>query len=206
VRLLRAAVCAALLLGLGACISLFPKTPPAQLYRFGADTAAMPTAANGAPFNVSRLTNGFALAAAGDRILTVDGDQAAYIAQARWEAPASTLFDEAEARAFDRSGGPARLLRSGDPANAQVELRLDVQTFEARYPGSEKVAPTVAVVVHALLVDIHDRRVLGDQTFESHIAAGDNRVGAIVQAFNAATADVLSQIVTWTGSKGAAGA
>ena len=202
-RIIRAALCAALLVGLGGCISLFPKTPPAQLYRFGVEQGPAAPPAAGPVFNVSRLTNSFSNAAQGDRILTVDGDQAAYIAQARWVGPAADLFDEAETRAFDRSGGPARLLRSNEPASAQAELRLDVQSFEARYPGSDKAAPTIVVVVHAVLIGVLDRKLLGDQTFESRVPAGDNRVGLIVQAFNDATNDVLGQVVAWTNAKGA---
>ena len=199
---LRAALCAVLLLALGGCISLFPKSPPAQLYRFGvAATAAQPPA--GATFNVIHMSTGFTLPAEGDRILTTNGTEAAYISAARWDAPASTLFDEAEQQAFDQSGGAARLLHHGDPAVAPVSLTLDVQSFEARYSGDPKAAPTVVVTVHAMLASAVDRKILGDQTFVSRAPAADNRVGAIVDAFDSATTDVLNQIVGWAGQRGA---
>jgi len=202
---LRVALCAVLALGLSACVSLFPKAQEAQLYSF---TAAAPPAGAAADlarvFDVERLPTTFAREADGSQILTIDGDQAAYIAAARWDAPASQLFDEAETAAFDSSSGPARLLGAGDVAAATVSLRLDVRTFEARYLAGPKVAPTVFVTVHALLVGTVDRKVIAEEVFESQQAAADNRVGPIVDAFGAATSDVLAHIVDWTGREGAA--
>ena len=150
------------------------------------------------------MSTAFTRPAEGDRLLTVNGSDAAYIAAARWDAPASMLFDEAEQQAFDQAGGRARLLHRGDPAAAPVSLTLDVQSFEARYNGDPKAAPTVVVTVHALLVGVVDRRILGDQVFVSRQPASDNRVGAIVEAYNSATSDVLNQIVSWTNQNGAA--
>jgi len=202
---LRVALVASLALALAGCISLLPKTTPAQLYSF---TVAAPPVAGGEvarSFNVQRLPTGFAREAEGSQILTVDGAQAAYIADVRWDAPASQLFDEAETTAFDRSNGPARLLLTGDSASAPIALRLDVQTFEARYLAGPKAAPTVVVTVHALLVGTGDRKVIGEEVFESQQAAADNRVGPIVDAFSAATNDVLARIVDWTGREGAGG-
>ncbi len=200
---LRAAFCIVAALSLPACVSLLPKTTPAQLYSL---SIVAPSAAAGdatRAFNVERLPTAFAPGADGSQILTVDGDQAAYIADARWDAPASQLFDEAETTAFDHASGPARLLSAGEPAAAPISLTLDVQTFEARYLAGPKAAPTVVVSVHALLASTADRKVIADEVFESQRAATDDRVGAIVDAFDAATTDVLNRIVDWTSREGA---
>ena len=201
---LRAALCVAVAFSLPGCVSLLPKTTPAQLYSL--TVAASPTNAAeiSRGFNVQRLPTAFASEAEGSQILTVDGDQAAYIAAARWDAPAAQLFDEAETMAFDRASGPARLLRAGDSASGPVGLRLDVQSFEARYLGGPKAAPTVVVSVRALLIGTADHKVIADQVFESQRPAADDRVGAIVDGFDAATTDVLTRIVDWTGREGAA--
>ncbi|HZZ35630.1 MAG TPA: ABC transporter, partial [Caulobacteraceae bacterium] len=82
VRGLALAAGASLLAG---CISLFPKSEPAQLYRFGTVLPAVQETASGAaPFGVLMTVTGFDRAAVGDRILTVNGAQAAYIKSARW--------------------------------------------------------------------------------------------------------------------------
>lgn len=204
-RRLRAGFCVLLLMGMAGCISLLPKATPVQLYRFAiSPPGSAPSPVATPVINVQRSTTGFTEAAAGDRILTTDGAQTAYIGAARWVASASDLFDEAETQAFEVGGGPARLLRAGDPAAPQATLRLDVQTFEARYLNGRQAAPTVVVEVHALLVRVSDRKVLGDEIFESQKPASDNRVSTIVDAFDAATSDVLGQIVHWTGREAAA--
>jgi cholesterol transport system auxiliary component len=203
VKMFRASLCVAAALGVSACVSLFPNTPPAQLYTFSVNTPASPAGEIAREFNVQRMPTNFTREAEGSQILTVDGDQAAYIAKARWDAPAQQLFDEAVTAAFDDSTGPVRLLSPGDGVSAHVSLQLDVQTFEARYLAGPKAAPTVVVSVHATLVNAVDRKVLSDHLFESQRAASDNRVSAIVDAFNSATTDVLGRIVDWTGRQGA---
>jgi cholesterol transport system auxiliary component len=192
-------------LGLAACVSLFPSTPAAQLYTFGVAASGAPADAVPRGFNVQRLATNFAREADGAQILTLDGDHAAYIAQARWVAPASQLFDQAVSDAFDGSSGRARLLRAGDAAAAPVSLRMDVEHFEARYMAGPKAAPTVVVSVHAVLFASADRKVLADQVFESQRVAGDNRVSAIVDAFNGAITEVLGRIVDWTEREGSPG-
>ncbi|MDR3506815.1 MAG: ABC-type transport auxiliary lipoprotein family protein [Caulobacteraceae bacterium] len=195
----------ALALGLGGCVTLLPKTAPVQLYRFdvaGADVVGSPPAAAVPDILIQRAPTTFVRAAGSDRILTVTGDQIAYIADARWVSAASTLFDEAETRAFDRSAGPVRLTRRGETLNAPAGLRLDVQTFEVRYGAG--AGPTVVVQVRASLTRSLDRKPVAAQIFESRQKVASNRVGGIVPGFDAAVTDVLGQIITWTNAQVAA--
>ena len=57
------------------------------------------------------------------------------------------------------------------------------------------------VSVHAVLVGLPGRHVIAEKTFEVRKPTGDNRVGDIVAAFDAATVDVLSQTAAWTDSQ-----
>jgi cholesterol transport system auxiliary component len=125
----------------------------------------------------------------------------AYIAGSRWVSPATILFDEAETRAFEADPGPARLMRRGEISDATAELKLEVQTFEARYPGDMRAAPTVVVEVRATLIATADRHIIDEKTFETRKPADDNRVSAIVRSFDAATIESLSQIAAWTDSE-----
>jgi cholesterol transport system auxiliary component len=127
----------------------------------------------------------------------------AYLAGARWISPAPTLFDEALTRAFQTEGAP-RLASRGASPSPPYTLSLDVQTFEARYENGPKAAPVVVVSVRAVLVDTSERRVLSDQIFFSRQPAADNRVSAIVNAYDAAVSDVLGRIVDWAGHRGQA--
>ena len=193
-------VAASLLAG---CISLFPKTDPAQLYRFGATAPQLQDVASGEPsFGVLLVPTGFDRASAGDRILTVTGTQAAYIKDARWVTSSVALFDSALQRAFDADQGPARLVDRAEIARIDYVLKLDVRTFEARYDRGQAVAPTIVVEVHAALDRTHDRAVTGDRSFKASVTASDNRVGAIAQAFDQAVAEVMGELVAWVNSRG----
>ncbi len=183
-------------IALSGCISLLPKSKPAQLYRFGLTPAAARTGAGSVA--VFRSNGQFQEEASDDRILTVTGGKAAYIAESRWVAPAETLFNESVANAFDAS--PIRLIARGQQGRFGYALRIDVRSFEARYESGPKAAPTVVIRVHAALTRA-DQSAVGEQDFEARAPASDNRVGAIVTAFNAATSDVIGKLVAWTEAK-----
>jgi cholesterol transport system auxiliary component len=199
-NLLRAGAMVGLAIALSGCITVFPKTKPAQLYRFdGADEAQItPGDAANDRVGIVRVRGGFNGAASSDRIMTVTGSQIAYVAEARWAQPAVSLFDEALTRAFTRQTGPVRLVARGEPGRAPYSLRLDVERFEAVYDRGEKAAPDVRVEVHAVLVRAADRAVIKDQVIATHARAGDNRVSAIVQAFELSTKQALDEVVKLT--------
>lgn len=192
---------AALLLALAAvalsgCVSLFPKSEPVQLYRFQAAPSRQAAPA-GPMFGVLQLATGFPRAAAGDRILTVGtGGEAAYVAGARWVSPAAILFDEQVAAAF-QGAGRARLIGRGEVVKADYSLKLDVLAFETRYDQGPKAAPRVVVQVRGLLTRNRDRAVMGEQVFVADVRAADNRMSAIVPAYDRALAGVLGEIVAW---------
>lgn len=194
VRKMTAVTAAALMAAsLGGCVSVFPKTKPAQLYRFG--VAAPPAEAAPRAAVVVKGTFDFNPASAGDRILTSDGSSVAYIAGARWVSAASTLFDAALDRAFDAPGAPMLVPRSRASMDTPV-LNLDVETFETRYQGG--ASPTVVVALHAELVRPSDRATVAEKLFRIETPAADNRVGPIVDAYDASVAKVLGDLAAWT--------
>ena len=82
---------AAAIIGLGlaavslsACVTVFPKTKPVQLYHLGLEAERGPQAASGAGVSVLQGAIQFNREVAGDRLLTRQRNQAAYVAQARW--------------------------------------------------------------------------------------------------------------------------
>ncbi len=193
---LRLAAVGACALALSGCISLLPKSKPAHLYRFGQTTEAAPGPAVGT-IGVFQANGTFAAEAGGDRILTIGGGKAAYIAQSRWVAPAAVLWNQAVVRAFDAEKGKVRLVSRGQQARGAYALRLDVRNFETRYDAGPESAPTVLVRVRAVLTSA-DYAKTTEQVFEAKATAADNRVGAIVGAYDEAVNDALGQIVNWT--------
>jgi len=189
---------AAIALALSGCISLLPKSKPSQLYRFGQATAdAVPRDGTVGVFQANGL---FPNEASGDRILTVNGGKAAFVAQSRWVAPASVLWTEAVHNAFDADPGKVRLNVRGQAGRSEYVLRLDVRSFEARYDRGADSAPTVVVRVRGVMSKT-DMSKVSEQIFEVKTPASDNRVGAIVAAYDKAVVDILGQIVTWTNDK-----
>ncbi|HLY79208.1 MAG TPA: ABC-type transport auxiliary lipoprotein family protein [Caulobacteraceae bacterium] len=197
-RLAAATAALALAASLAGCITLFPKEKPVQLYRFDAATPQVQPATR--TFGVRTSMSDFDPAAAGDRIMTVDGDQVAYVAEGRWSSPANQLFDEAVAHGFAAPGDAARLV--GSTGKAEYRLKLVVTRFEARYPSGPTSAPTVVVVVRAALDRQSDLSNVDTKEFKAEINATDNRVGPIVQAFDQATTQVVGELVGWVDEKG----
>jgi cholesterol transport system auxiliary component len=81
---------------------------PSMLYRLGASAGADPVAATPSALPIVILYPGssFARPSEGDQILTVTGNEAAYIAQARWVAPAKEMFDSETIRQLERGPIP----------------------------------------------------------------------------------------------------
>jgi cholesterol transport system auxiliary component len=201
---LRLAALAVAALALSACISLFPKTQPVSLYRFGAERAPAADVPQDA-VGVFLAHGAFEREAAGDRILTVDGAKVAYVADTRWAAPATVLWNQAVTAAFDADPGRVRLIARGEPAAAAYVLRLDVRTFETRYEKAPKAAPTVLVRVRAVLTPSGAKGTASEKIFEARADAGRNRMRAIVPAYDRAVNEVLDAIVGWTNAQATAG-
>jgi cholesterol transport system auxiliary component len=138
--------------------------------------------------------------AAGDGILTVTGEKVAYIAGARWAAPAEVLFDQAAFAAFDHDPDGVRLVPRGAPSATAFVLRADVRNFETRYEAGPHAPPTVLIQVRAALSRQRQQPVVADRVFEAREPAASNRVSAIVAAYDKALGEVLGQLVDWTKS------
>ncbi len=193
-RPIRALILLAAAVSLSGCVSLLPKSKPSQLYDFSDVPVTAPPANARAPAAVVLGGTTFPRAATSDAILTRTGAQAAYISEARWVAPAQVLFREAVDRAFD-GGGKVRVLSRGELGQTSGALRLEVRTFETRYPAPEAI-PTVAVSLHASLTRI-DGALIAERDFNAETPAADNRVGPIVDAYRTSTGKVLSDLAAW---------
>lgn len=188
--------------------SILKTPPPVQMYRFGLPMEAPSTTTDTpAPVAVSVRRIDFPAASGDERILGVTGTEAAYIGGARWVSPAATLFDDSLKAAFAQRADRIRLLDRREPGAAPVVLQVSVTTFEARYaaPGA---APDVVVTARAQLRLTPPERGTGagqatplrsvERIFTVTQPAGENRVSAIVAAFDTATRDVNTQIADWT--------
>lgn len=196
-NLFRAISVTALAVALSGCITLFPEAEPAKLYRFQI-TAASEVAAK--TFDVTRGPIAFDRVAASDGIVAVTGGTIQYIDGARWAAPAQQIFEEELVRAFQ--AGPARLIGRGEMGQSDWLMRLDVQRFEADYRNGPEGAPIIVVEIKVALT----RNVRDGKTFETvlktEVQATENRVGAIVPAFDSAVTKTLTDLNSWVVTTG----
>lgn len=197
-KTLNIAAAAVAALALGGCVSLFPKQEPSQLYRFGASIPAQDAPGRTPRVGIGLAPLEFAEASSGDRLLTVSGNEVAYIAAARWATPAELMFGEALTSAFERRAQNVSLVSRREMRSNSLLLDVDVNSFESRYENGREAAPVVVVALDARLIRYPERTVLDQTVIEVRRPAADNRVSAIVAATDAATADALSQLVAWT--------
>ena len=207
-RVLGALAVLAIAAATSGCVSVFPKSKPAQLYTFGRPVAQAAPAAAPAGLPIGERTGillaavAFPRAAQGDTLLTMTGAQAAYIEESRWVAPAVVLFREAVERRFEDDAQRTRIVARGDLGRTSLILRLDVREFEAAYAYPEAI-PSVAVSVRARLAAA-DGSPLQERTFEIRRPVTENRVSLIVEGLDKATGEILGDLVTWADAAAAA--
>ena len=194
-RLTGPGVGAALALALGAC-ALLSTPDPVQLYRFGPLDGGYVGERSMETVQVSLRRIEFPDSVSGQRILAVTGNEAAYLAGARWVADAEELYAQSLEMAFSSERSGVRLIGGRELTRADAGLDVDITTFETRYatPGA---APTVVISARARLLAMPARTVVSEQVFSVSQPASDNRVGAIVSAYDTATQDLNQQIVAW---------
>ena len=189
------ALAAVAVVSLSGC-ALLSTPDPVQLYRFG-DAAGPATTAVASPVQVKLRAVEMPQASQGDRLLGVTGTQAAYIAGARWVSPAIMLYGDALEASFASQARAVRLIGRRELTPTTRLLDVDVRAFETRYEYAGG-APTVVLTARARMLRFPERTVVAEQTFTVSQPAGENRVSAIVDAYDVATRDLNTQIVGWT--------
>lgn len=196
-RILKGAAAVAAVAVLGGC-SLLATPEPVQLYRFGnLPSGQSERSASEAGVQVVMRRAEFAQAVRADRILGVTGTEAAYIKGARWVSAADVLFSDSLESAFAAQAERVRLVGPRELTRSSQALDIDVRTFEARY-ASPGATPVVTIIARVRLLNTLDRSVTAEEVFTVEQPAAENRVGAIVAAFDEASRELNTQVVRWT--------
>lgn len=181
---------------LGGCVSLLPKAKPAALYRFGGEESAAIATPSTTARGVTLVPIEFPREAVTDGILTVEGQETAYLAGARWAAPAPVLFRQTLGRTFDVSAPGINLLGRGEIGRVAGILDVEVLRFEAHY-DSPAATPTIRVTLQARLASANGSPIAA-QTFDASVPASQNGARAIVEAYNQAVGQTLTKLAGWT--------
>jgi cholesterol transport system auxiliary component len=195
---LGAVLAAALAVALGGCTGSFFKSsaPPTSTYLLSAKVEAQ-AGAVAIPADLTVLLPHVRTGLDNDRVAALYPDRKLdYFAAARWSGPLDEVMQDLVLQAFE---GRFRNVGTDNSAfNAGYWLEIDVVDFQAEYTGTGSApyaAPTAHVHLRARLGNGSDRRMLGEFEADTRQAAAENRLAAVVAAFEAATQRALGEIV-----------
>jgi cholesterol transport system auxiliary component len=194
----RAAPFILLSLALAGCAgSLFKnKAAPPTMYRL----SPTPNSAPAGPASEGRLTD---LAVLRPRVRTgLDTDRIAalypdrrmdYFADVRWSGPLDAVVQELAVQEFHANAKLRHVSPDASVFASPYWLEIEVTDFQAEYPAGGG-PPTVHVRLQARIGSSADRRVLARFEPDVREAAADNRMSAIVDAYNRAAEKALTDI------------
>ncbi len=182
-------------LGLGGCGGLFESTIPAQqsyVLRLPSRPAQSEITKVAGGLRVQRPVAGPGLDS--DRIVLLRSDRRFDVyAATRWAAPApdlvaSVLVDQLRGTSLFSS-----VLDDTAPYAPRYTLRCGLNRFESDYTGGGR-APTIEVVLDCTFGRYRDRTLLANFTAHGSAPAGDDRIGAVVAAFESATGKAVAEL------------
>jgi cholesterol transport system auxiliary component len=199
---MRYLACAGLLLALAACGgSLFrSNAPPVSTYQLSVKSGH-PGAEIPADLAVlmPRVRPGLDT----DRIAALYSDRRLdYFAGARWSGPLDEVLQDLTLQAFRADAHLRNVHTDASAFNSGYWLEIDVADFQAEYSGVESQGESGAPTIHVRLLGrvgaAGDRNVLGQFEADARQPATDNRLAAIVEAYNQAADTALAKIVADT--------
>ena len=183
---------------LAACAgSLFKnKTPPPTMYMLRAtpSTVAADPAGNSLPSDLAVLRPRVRAGLDTDRIAALYPDRRMdYFADVRWSGPLDEVLQDLAVQQFHANPGLRNVSAEASVFGSTYWLEIEVADFQAEYSAAGG-APTVHVHLQARIGNSGDRHVLGRFEPDVREAAADNRMSAIVDAYNRAADNALAEI------------
>jgi cholesterol transport system auxiliary component len=130
-----------------------------------------------------------------DRIALVRSDSRFDVYSAsRWAAPAPDMVESVIVDTLRGTGTFAAVFDDSSPYAPRYDLRVTLRRFEADYTAGGG-APMVWVVLDCTLGRHRDRQLLASFTAQGSARASDDRLNAVVAAFETATASAMSQLL-----------
>jgi cholesterol transport system auxiliary component len=134
-----------------------------------------------------------------DRIALLRSDQRFdFYAASRWAAPVPDLVESVMLDALRATGSFSAVFDDAAPFAPVYSLRCALRRFEADYTsergGAGGRAPTVQVALDCTLGRRRDRELLASFTVQGSSVASEDRLNAVVAAFEAATAIAMKEL------------
>jgi cholesterol transport system auxiliary component len=182
--------------------SLFKnKLAPPTMYLLSAtpkSAAADPAKTPQAPIDVAVLKLRVRAGLDTDRIAALYPDRRMdYFAGVRWSGPLDEVLQDLAVQEFHSNPGLRNVSADASVFASAYWMEIEVADFQAEY-AADGSAPTVHVHLLARVGNSGDRHVLGSFEPDIHQAAADNRMTAIVDAYNRAADKALDEIAAGT--------
>ena len=188
-RLLLLACGIAVLPGCGSLLETTLPAPQAYVLRLAPATVAL-QAANPGSLLVQRPEAGPGLASEHIALLR-SGQRFDFYAASRWAAPSPDLVESVLVDQLRASGLFAAVFDDSSPYAPTYNLRCGLNRFEADYTQGGS-APTVQVTLDCTLGRHRDRVLLVNFIAQGSVKADDDRVSAVIAAFETATAAAVA--------------
>jgi cholesterol transport system auxiliary component len=120
-----------------------------------------------------------------------------FFADSQWTDRLPVLLQNCLIETFEKSGRINAVSRDTAGLKADFVLETEVRDFAAHYENATAV-PEIVVRIAAKLVALPERTIVGTLDAVHRATATENRVPAIVSAFNVALTAALKEIVQWT--------
>jgi ABC-type uncharacterized transport system auxiliary subunit len=178
-----------------ACGSLFQtKAAPPTMYLLGI-AAKAPQGGAAPPVDLSVLKPHVRAGLDTDRIALLYPDRRLdYFAGVRWSGPLDELMQELAVQEFRGIGAVRNVSGDASVFASSYWLEIEVADFQAEYAAAG-TTPSVHVHLLARIGTSMDRRVLARFEADAREQAAENRLSAIVDAYNRAGDKALASIV-----------
>jgi cholesterol transport system auxiliary component len=181
---------------LGGCISLLPDAGPGpDIYRLSKIVQTTPTQ------EVARLVLLPLVQAPrelkNNRVALVTGQQSiSYAANARWASSTPEMLQVLFADAL-RNQAAIQVVYPADGINADFEVRIILQNFEAIYDQGQVSSPIAEVQILVRLIERKTRTLIAEKTISSSARSSDLRLGSIVAAIDQAAHKTATEMSFW---------
>jgi cholesterol transport system auxiliary component len=181
------------LLAVAGCGGLHSDQPPVQVYTLDPVTAESKPEAAGDAASLLVLRPQAAPGLDTEHIaLRRSAQRLDYYAASRWPAPLPEFLQSLAIEAL-RASGKFRSVQPDRGAFAADEvLQIEIRRFQAEYAGEG--APVVHVQLLATLGRRNDRSVLASVSAEGSAPAAENRMQAVIAAFQSAVGTALTDL------------
>ena len=187
-----------------ACSGLRSSEAPAVTYNLRAKVASATVDAPAAPSRLKAFSLQVLAPVAGPGldsdaiVLTAPDHRLEQFAASKWATPAPRMLASLAAETLRNRGVLAAVHDDISPFPGDYLLRITIRRFDADYAAGTGAAPAATVVLDCAVGTRVERKLLATFVAQATVRADDNRMGAVVAAFEQATQDAMDKLTEQT--------